>query len=92
MTEVIHDHTNFWPLPLYLAVAEAPIAGWQAIGKVAQNITFEAKELPEWELADWGYGKNKIKQLDRNYIDEQEFERVRAVLKKRGLARLRPNA
>lgn len=87
VTEVTHDHTNFWPLPLYLAVAEAPTAGWQAIGKVVQNITFEARELPEWELSDWGYGKNKIKQLYRNYINDEEFDRVRQVLKKRALSK-----
>lgn len=72
-----------WALPLYQAVARSDTTGWQAIGKVVQNITFEAKELPNWELSDWGYGKNKVSQLNRNYINEAEFERVRQILSKR---------
>lgn len=76
-----------WALPLYEKVARTPTVGWQAIGKVVQDITFEAKELPDWELSDWGYGSNKVKQLDRNYINAEEFDRVRAVLKKRSLSK-----
>jgi hypothetical protein len=74
---------SFWPLRLYAAAASAPTVGWQAIGKVVQNLTYETNWLPSWELADWGYGKNKVSQLNRNYINEAEFERVRAILGKR---------
>jgi hypothetical protein len=72
-----------WALPLYEAVARAPIVGWQAIGKVVQNITFESYWLPKWNLSDWGYGSNKEKQLERNYVNEEEFDRVRSILGRR---------
>lgn len=73
-----------WAVPLYMAIAEAPAVGTQAIGKVVQNLTLEAKSLPPWELSDWGYGKGKEKQLYRNYINEEEFGRVLSVLHRRG--------
>jgi len=72
-----------WPAPLYYAIAEGEIAGWQAIGKVVQDITLTANILPRWTFEDWGYGRNKITQLMRNYVNEEEFERVRSVLKRR---------
>lgn len=83
MTEVCTWDGIFWPAPLYAAVASAQATGWQAIGKVVQNITFETSKLPEWGLEDWGYSKNKIKQLDRNYYNLEEFERVRTILSRR---------
>lgn len=73
-----------WAVPLYRAIAVAPAVGTQAIGKVVQNITLEATKLPNWELADWGYGTGKEKQLYRNYINEEEFGRVLSVLNRRG--------
>lgn len=74
---------EFWALPLYLGAARKELVGWQAIGKVVQNITFESKELPNWSLAAWGYGSGKEKQLDRNYYNAEEIERVKGVLKRR---------
>lgn len=86
MTEVItrsENSTSFWALPLYKAVADKPAVGWQAIGKVVQDITLESTGLPSWELSDWGYGGNKAKQLERNYINAEEFDRVRTILARR---------
>lgn len=71
-------------LLLYYQVADKPTAGYQAIGKVVQDVTFSLDRLPGWSLADWGYGRNKIAQLTRNYVNEEEFDRVRSVLTKRG--------
>lgn len=73
-----------WAVPLYIEAADTPIAGWQAIGKVVQGITFQRNNLPNWKLEDWGYGRNKVAQLERNYVNEEEFDRVRSVLTKRG--------
>lgn len=90
MTEVItgsENSTVFWALPLYKAVVKAPTVGWQAIGKVVQDITLETTGLPSWNLADWGYGGNKAKQLERNYISAEEFDRVRSILGRRDLAK-----
>jgi hypothetical protein len=72
-----------WILPLYLKAATKHTAGWQAIGKVVQDVTIYRDNLPDWNLKDWGYGGNKIAQLERNYINHEEFNRVRAVLRKR---------
>jgi hypothetical protein len=72
-----------WALPLYLAAARTKTAGYQAIGKVVQDITFQKDSLPDWSLSDWGYGSNKITQLERNYVNEEEFNRVRGVLARR---------
>lgn len=71
--------------PLYMAIARGPIVGWQAIGKVVQDITLTSDSLPDWTFEDWGYGRNKITQLTRNYVNEEEFERVRSVLKRRSV-------
>jgi len=76
-----------WGLPLYHEAAAKEIAGWQAIGKVVQDITYTKSHLPEWELEDWGYGRNKIAQLERNYVNPEEFDRVRAVLARRGVGK-----
>lgn len=78
---------DFWALPLYLEIAHLPTAGYQAIGKVVQGITFYASTLPTWTLKDWGYGGNKFAQLKRNYVNEEELSRVRGVLAKRGLTK-----
>ena len=76
-----------WAMPLYLEAAEKETAGYQAIGKVVQDITFTRDKLPGWDLADWGYGSNKRLQLVRNYINDEEFHRVRSVLSKRDLVK-----
>ena len=83
MTDICSRWTEFWPLQLYLAAASKPLVGWQAIGKVVQNITLEAEGLPTWSLADWGYGAGKGKQLDRNYYNAEEIARVKGVLEDR---------
>lgn len=89
MTEILGgiNPKRFWPIALYEAVCKERTVGWQAIGKVVQDITFTSDCLPLWELSDWGYGKNKVKQLERNYINEQEFERVRSILGRRSLTK-----
>ena len=73
----------FWPMPFYWAILESPTAGWQAIGKVAQGLTFKTDHLPDWKFEDWGYGRNKLTQLNRNYFNEEEFKRVYEVLRRR---------
>jgi hypothetical protein len=83
MTTVRAGLGKEWALPLYREIAALPAVGSQAIGKVVQDITLETKNLPDWELSDWGYGKGKEKQLYRNYINEEEFSRVLSVLKRR---------
>jgi hypothetical protein len=72
-----------WALPLYLKAARKETAGYQAIGKVVQDVTYHRDYLPDWTLKDWGYGSNKVAQLERNYVNQEEFNRVRTVLRKR---------
>lgn len=88
MTEVaLGEPSAEWAIPLYLTIAEKETAGFQAIGKVVQDITAYCTELPVWELSDWGYGSNKTKQLVRNYINDEEISRVEGVLSKRDLSK-----
>lgn len=78
---------NDWALPLYILAADKETAGYQAIGKVVQDITYTRDELPDWSLEDWGYGRNKLAQLTRNYVNDEELHRVRSVLSKRDLTK-----
>ena len=83
MTKVQLTRDGFWALPLYKAVAGLPASGYQAIGKVVQDVTYEVKNLPNWTLEDWGYGRNKQKQLDRNYWNPGEIDRIKSILARR---------
>lgn len=83
MTTILAGGELDWAASLYRTIIKAPAVGTQAIGKVVQDLTLEAADLPSWELSDWGYGKGKEKQLYRNYINEEEFSRVLSVLKRR---------
>jgi hypothetical protein len=78
---------SLWSAPLLYTVAKTPTVGWQAIGKVVQDITLKTVRLPRWEYSDWGYGSNKVKQLERNYINVEEIERVKEVLKRRSISK-----
>lgn len=75
--------SDFWPWPIYHAAIRKPAAGYFAVQKVVQDFTFESTTLPNWQFEDWGYGRNKITQLTRNYVSEEEFDRVRAILARR---------
>lgn len=89
MTEIViaPNQGNCSLLPLYLAAARAETTGYQAIGKVVQNLTLSAPTLPNWDLSDWGYGSNKKTQLDRNYWNPEEIERVKSILKRRSASK-----
>jgi hypothetical protein len=73
-----------WIQSLYRKIIDKETVGWQAIGKVVQDITYTMDYLPQWDLADWGYKKNKVGQLERNYVSTEEFDRVRSILSRRG--------
>jgi hypothetical protein len=83
VTELRYSFDVFWSWPLYQAAIISKATGYQAIGKVVQNLTYEVKNLPAWELSDWGYSGNKLKQLNRNYWDKEEFDRVKSILARR---------
>jgi hypothetical protein len=55
---------------------------YQGVRKIMQDVTWSMRELPEVQFSDI-YGPNKFKQLVRNYVNEEEFARVRTVLDKR---------
>lgn len=48
------------------------------------GLTVEVPGIPPTTLDQLGYGRSKIPQLMRNYWNEKEAERVRAILAKRG--------
>jgi len=51
--------------------------------KLFNGFTWEEKRLPELTYEEVGYKKNKDNQLKKNYINEDEFERVGEILKRR---------
>lgn len=56
---------------------------YQGVRKIINGLTWEIPRLPEMAFYELGYGPNKQKQLMRNYVNEEEFERVRNVLERR---------
>lgn len=67
------------------ALAAQPIA-YQGVRKIINGLTWEYPlNWPgrHMQFEELGYGKNKLKQLMRNYVNEEEFARVRAVLDRR---------
>lgn len=56
---------------------------YQGVRKILQNITVENPALPRISFEDFGFGQNKLKQLQRNYVDNDEFYRVRQILQRR---------
>lgn len=68
---------------LILAALDAKPLAYQGVRKIIQGITWECKELPAVSFEDLGYGKNKLRQLERNYWNPEEIDRVKQVLKKR---------
>lgn len=69
-----------------VALIAQPIA-YQGVRKIINGMTWELPLVgPRMSVVDYrdlGYGKNKHKQLLRNYVNEEEFERVRTVLGRR---------
>src|SRR5262252_4766081 len=51
--------------------------------KLFNGFTWEQKKLPSLSYDDIGYKNNKDGQLRKNYIDSEEFERVRGILQRR---------
>jgi len=67
------------------ALDAKPIA-YQGVRKIINGMTWEmSNSITETPVtfSDLGYGKNKFKQLVRNYVNEEELARVRAVLDRR---------
>lgn len=59
---------------------EKPALCYSGVRKIVQNVDLELTKLPDISYADLGYGKNKQKQLERNYVNAEEFNRVRVLL------------
>lgn len=76
-------HIPFPSEPLVRKIVENPPLLYAGIRKIAQGITWEVDSIPSVTYEGLGYSKNKLKQLQRNYIDPEEFERVRQILAKR---------
>lgn len=56
---------------------------YSGVRKIVQGLTWEVDRLPSITMDELGYTKNKVQQLQRNYVNEEEFDRVRTILKKR---------
>lgn len=69
--------------PLVRQIIESPPFVFAGVRKIVQNLNWEIKELPRVTFEEIGYGKNKLSQLRRNYINDEEFDRVRKILRSR---------
>jgi hypothetical protein len=69
--------------PLVHRVMEAPAYHYNGLRKIVQGLDWEVDKIPTVTYDEIGYSKNKLRQLERNYIDAGELERVRAILDKR---------
>lgn len=76
---------DVWPHSLIRKCIRKEAFDYQGVRKILQDLTWELKweDYPTHTYEDLGYGKNKFKQLTRNYINEEEWERVRNLLQKR---------
>lgn len=77
---------------LALNAAGTPAFAYQGVRKIINGMTWELpwfvgnsqpRDAFELDFSDLGYGSNKFKQLVRNYVNEEEFARVRGVLERR---------
>lgn len=64
-------------------IINTPALKYSGVRKIVQNVHVETDKLPLISMTDLGYGKNKVAQLKRNYVNEEEFQRVRSILEKR---------
>ena len=72
-----------WPFNLVKQCLAKPAFMYTGVRKIVQNLTYSVSALPNISYEDLGYGKNKHKQLMRNYWNESEIERVKALLEHR---------
>src|SRR6478752_2036729 len=57
---------------------------YAGVRKIVQGVTWTAPNpWPKLAYEDLGYGKNKFRQLQRNYFDPEEVARVKSQLTKR---------
>jgi hypothetical protein len=68
---------------LIIQVIRKPAFLYSGVRKIVQDLNWEVDYLPHLTYQDLGYGKNKEKQMERNYIDSEELNRVKSILTKR---------
>lgn len=74
---------SYYAESLIQQVIAKPAFMYSGVRKIVQDVTWEVSELPELTFDQLGYGKNKLKQLQRNYVNPDEFDRVRGILTRR---------
>lgn len=74
-----------WPHLLIRKCIQKEAFLYSGVRKIIQDLTWEIqiRDLPDIDYPALGYGSNKFKQLYRNYINEEELERVRSLLDRR---------
>lgn len=78
--QYMKDH--IYQMMIMAALTAKPLA-LQGVRKIIQPFDWQFKRLPAVTFEDLGYGSNKLKQLQRNYWNDEELDRVSTVLKKR---------
>ncbi len=74
---------NDYQVGLILRALDRPALALQGVRKIIQPFDWQTKKLPDISFEDLGYGRNKLKQLERNYWNEDELSRVSDVLARR---------
>lgn len=74
---------EYYGAPLIRRLIESDAVAYNGLRKIVQGVDWEITRLPNLTYADIGYGKNKQRQLERNYVNADEFARVRAILDRR---------
>lgn len=64
-------------------VITQPAFLYSGVRKIVQDLNWTITEMPKWSYGDLGYGANKSRQMERNYINLEELERVGSILTKR---------
>jgi hypothetical protein len=75
--------SGYYAEGLIKTVIEKPAFLYSGVRKIVQDITYRPHSLPLLTYQDLGYGSNKARQMERNYINLEELERVKAILTKR---------
>lgn len=68
---------------LMLAALRKPALLYQGVRKILQDLTWEVSEPDYGAGVDFGYGRNKVAQMTRNYWNVPDLERCKAILAKR---------
>lgn len=72
-----------FPIRLIKQIIKTEPICYSGIRKILQDVTYQTTKIPTLTYEDLNYTQAKHKQLLRNYVNPEEFDRVKELLKKR---------